>query len=214
MPASDPVDFARLADWIDGRLPDEEARTVEREVARAGPETQAQVAWLRAFAEARNHVTLDSPPPEVRRRLLAVFEKRTETQAREDQRPSALRRLVASLTFDSGLETATAGVRGPAMRGSRRQLVYTTDVADIVLDVLTSNARVETVDVGGQVLPHDDEEPGSFHVRLLDGASEVVVAATDEIGEFSFGAVPSGTYEILFGTDRVEILMSPVYLRL
>jgi len=211
MPAPDPVDFARLADWIDGRLPDEEARTVEKEVAQAGPETQAQVAWLRAFAEARDHVTFDSPPPEVRRRLLAVFEERTETQAREDQRPSALRRLVASLTFDSGLQPAMAGVRGAATRGSRRQLVYTTDIADVVLNI-SPRERGQNINVEGQILPSNGLEPGSFDVRLLRGAAEIRAASTDDFGEFSFRDLHPDAYELLLSAEGVEIIASPVDL--
>lgn len=209
MPAPDPVDFARLADWIDGRLSDEEARTIEKEVAQAGPETQAQAAWLRAFAEARDHVTLDSPPPEVRRRLLAVFEKQTEAQ--ENRRPSALRRLVASLTFDSGLPSAMAGVRGAATRGSRRQLVYTTDIADVVLNI-SPRDRGDNLEVEGQILPNEALEPDSFDVRLLRGAAEIRAASTDDFGEFSFRDLHPGAYELLLSAEGVEIIASPVDL--
>ncbi|MDQ3302141.1 MAG: carboxypeptidase-like regulatory domain-containing protein [Actinomycetota bacterium] len=209
MPAPDPVDFARLADWIDGRLSDEEARTIEKEVAQAGPETQAQAAWLRAFAEARDHVTLDSPPPEFRRRLLAVFEKQTEGQ--ENRRPSALRRLVASLTFDSGLPSAMAGVRGAATRGSRRQLVYTTDIADVVLNI-SPRDRGDNLEVEGQILPNEALEPDSFDVRLLRGAAEIRAASTDDFGEFSFRDLHPGAYELLLSAEGVEIIASPVDL--
>ncbi len=210
MPAPDPVDFARLADWIDGRLLDEEARTVEKEVDQAGPETQAQAAWLRAFAEARDHVTLDSPPPEVRRRLLAVFEERAD-EAQEDHRPSALRRLMASLTFDSGLSTAMAGVRGAAVRGARRQLVYSTDIADVVLNI-TLRDRGDNLNVEGQILPNDGLEFDSFGIRLMRAAAEVRAASTDDLGEFSFRDLPPGAYELLLSAEGVEIIASPVDL--
>ena len=46
------VDFARLVEWVDGRLPEDEARTVEEALVGADSATLADVAWLRRFREA------------------------------------------------------------------------------------------------------------------------------------------------------------------
>ena len=52
MPGSKKIDFSRLADWMEGRLSEEEARTVEEQLAVADSATLADVAWLCKFAMA------------------------------------------------------------------------------------------------------------------------------------------------------------------
>jgi hypothetical protein len=40
MPNSEDVEFARLLDWVEGRLSEQEARAVEKQVAAAGSATR------------------------------------------------------------------------------------------------------------------------------------------------------------------------------
>ena len=47
----------------------------------------------------------------------------------------------------------------------------------------------------------------------MQGASEVATTATNDLGEFTFEAVPPGVYEVLAGSDRVEIQLPEVELR-
>ena len=68
------VEFGRLVDWVEGRLPEDEARAVEEQVARADSRTLADVAWLRKFVKATDNAVLESPPREVRDALIARFE--------------------------------------------------------------------------------------------------------------------------------------------
>lgn len=201
------IEFERLADWVEGRLPEEEARAVEKRVAEAGEPVRAEVEWLRAFARMSEDTVLASPPPEVHEDLLRRF----EGYAREKRRPGILERLVATLSFDGGLQPAF-GVRSARAQESQRQLVYSTDAADIALNV---SPRGGLLDLDGQVFPTGEDETVPFSVQLLDDrGAEVGVTATDELGEFAFEAVAPGTYQILLGNGRVEILILPVDLRL
>jgi hypothetical protein len=200
------ISFERLADWVEGRLSAEEARAVEEQVAVADEATCAEVEWLRAFARVNEEVVLDAPPQAVRDELIRRFDAYTEAR----RTPSLLQRLVATLSFDSGLQPAF-GVRSAAGQGKQRQLVYTTDAADIALNVRPRH-RNGHVDVDGQVFPADDADPASFSVQLLSGADEVGLSTTDELGEFAFESVPSGAYQILVSGERVEILISSVEL--
>ncbi|MDQ3566317.1 MAG: hypothetical protein M3436_20320, partial [Pseudomonadota bacterium] len=93
----------------------------------------------------------------------------------------------------------------------QKQLVYTTDAADIALNFRPRH-RNGHLDIDGQVFPADDEDPASFSVQLLSGTDEVGLSTTDELGEFAFVAVPSGAYQILVSGERVEILISSVEL--
>ena len=207
MPKSADEVFARLADWVEGRLSEQEARAVEEQVAAADSATRADAAWLRAFARISEDTVIASLPPGVRDTLIERFEAYAEGKAR----PGFLERLVATLRFDSDLQPAP-GLRAASAVGSPRQLVYSTAAADVAI-IVRPRTRDGLLDVYGQILPMESTESGIFGVQLLEGASEVATTATNELGEFKFEAVPPGVYEVLAGDDRVEICVSQVELR-
>ena len=202
------VEFARLLDWIEGRLPEGEARAVEEQVAASGGATRDEVAWLRAFARISEDTIIASPPSEVREALIDRFEAYAEGK----HRPGFLEHLVATLTFDSFLQPA-AGLRAVGVPESQRQLVYSTDAADVAM-IVRARARDGLVDIYGQILPVDETDTATFGVQLLEGSSEVATTATNDLGEFSFEAVPPGVYEALVGSDRIEIRIPHVALNL
>lgn len=208
MPEREEISFERLADWVEGRLSEEEAKAVEEQVAAAGEATHAEVEWLRAFARASEDTVLDALPPEVREELTRRFDDYAEGR----RPPGLLERLVASLSFDSGLQPAFGGVRSAGSREVQRQLIYATDAAEIALNV-RPRPRDGRLDLDGQVFPADDTAPASFSVQLLSGTDEVGITTTDELGEFGFESVMPDTYQILVSSDRVEILISPIELR-
>ncbi len=207
MPNSEDVEFARLLDWAEGRLSEQEARAVEEQVAAAGSSTRADVAWIRAFARISKDIVIASPPSEVRDTLVDRF----ETYAEGKQQPGFLERLIATLTFDSNLQPAP-GLRSAGISESQRQLVYSTEAADVAISV-RPRARDRLLDVYGQILPADATDSGIFGVQLLQGDSEVATTATNDLGEFTFEAISPGVYEVLAGSDRVEIQLPEVELR-
>jgi hypothetical protein len=137
--------------------------------------------------------------------------ERFEAYAEGKQQPGLLKRLVATLTFDSDLHPAV-GLRAAAISESQRQLVYSTDAADVAI-IVRPRPRDGLLDVYGQILPVDGTDSGVFGVQLLEGSSEVATTATNDLGEFTFEAVPPGVYEMLAGSDRVEIQLPQVELR-
>ena len=187
-------------------MPEKEARAVEEQVAVADAATLADVTWLRRFVKATEGSILESPPPEVRSTLIARFRAHAEGR----RTPGLLERFVATLTFDGGLRPA-AGVRSAGAQGTRRQLMYSADALDVALNFLP-RARDKKFDLDGQVLPRDDVELGSFSVQLLQSESELGITATDDLGAFAFESIPSGVYEIILSTDRVEVSIAPVEL--
>jgi hypothetical protein len=200
------IAFSQLVDWVEGRLPEKEARAVEEQVALADAATLADVAWLRKFVRATEDSVLESPPPEVRSTLIARFMAHAEGR----RTPGLLKRLVATLTFDGGLRPAV-GVRSAGTQGARRQLVYSADDLDVALNFLP-RASDKNFDLDGQVLPRDEVDLGSFSVQLLQSETELGITATDDLGAFAFESIPSGVYEIIFSTDRVEVSIAPVEL--
>ncbi len=199
-------EFARLMDWVEGRLSEQEARAVEERVAAAGGALRADVAWLRAFARISEDTVIASPPSRVRDALVERFDAYAEGK----QHPGLLQRLVATLTFDSTLQPAP-GLRAGRTQEAQRQLVYSTDAADVAM-IVRPRARDGLLDLYGQILPVDSADSGAFGVQLLEGSSEVATTATNVLGEFTFEAVPPGVYEVLAGSDRVEIRIPDVEL--
>ena len=207
MAESQDMEFVRLVDWVEGRLSEGEARAVEERVAAADSTTRADVAWVRAFARISEDTVIASPPSEVRDTLIERFDAYAEGK----QQPGLLERLVATLTFDSRLQPAT-GLRAAGKVESQRQLVYSTDAADVAV-IVRPRPRDELLDLDGQILPVNSTDSGPFGVQLLDGSSEVATTATNDLGEFTFKAVPSGVYEMLASNDRVEIQIPRLELR-
>jgi hypothetical protein len=200
------IAFSQLVEWVEGRLTEKEARAVEEQVAVADDATLADFAWLRKFVSATENSVLESPPPEVRSRLISRFRAHAESR----RTPGLLNRVVATLTFDGGLRPAV-GVRSAGTQGARRQLVYSADDLDVALNFLP-RARDKNFDLDGQILPRDDVELGSFSVQLLQSETELGITATDELGAFAFESIPSGVYEVIISTDRVEVSIAPVEL--
>src|SRR5215210_3599643 len=127
MTKSEDVEFARLLDWVEGRLSEQEARAVEEQVAEADSATRADVAWLRAFARISEDTVIASPPPWVRETLTDRFEAYAEGK----RQPGLLKRLVATLTFDSGMQPALSWrVTAPKLQ---RRFAYSTEAADVVV---------------------------------------------------------------------------------
>jgi hypothetical protein len=200
------VEFGRLVDWVEGRLPEDEARAVEEQVARADSRTLADVAWLRKFVKATDNAVLESPPREVRDALIARF----EAYANGQRTPGLLKRVLASLTFESDLRPAV-GLRTAGAQQARRQLAYSAGAFDVVLN-LRSRVPDENLVLDGQVLPREDQELKPFSVQLLYGGTELGLTATDELGSFALRDIPPGVYDIVLSTDEEEISIAPVDL--
>lgn len=200
------IDFETLADWAEGRLPEDEARAVEERLADADAATRADADWLRAFSRASKDIVIEDPPPGQREELLGIFESYAEGR----RQPGPLRRIAATLTFGGGMQPL-AGVRSAASQEAQGQLVYSTEVADIALNY-RRRPRDGRLDLDGQVFPNDDSEPEAFGVQILSGTDEVATTATDELGEFTFEGIAPGEYQILVSSQEVEILISPVEL--
>ena len=204
---SEEVSEGRIVDWLEGWLPEPEAREVSRRVE-ADEGLRERARWLRAFLAAGERIELSAPPGEVRRELSQRFAAFSEGR----RQPGLLERMVAVLQFDSGFQAASGGVRSPGAREGHRQIVFATDVAEVALSILQRRGG-GTLDLSGQVFPIGEEAPPDFTVQLLDGTREVGITSSDELGEFTIERVPPGTYSMFLTAARVEVLISPLELR-
>lgn len=196
------INFEQLADWMDGRLSEDESAALVKQLEFADEATRANAEWLRTFTKARKVAALASPPPKLRKELMRRF----EAYSSEHQHPGFFQRLVATLTFDSGMQVAAAGLRSAVSLSSQRQIIYTSNVADIVLN-FQPRLHDKNIDIVGQFLPTDPSLNGPFSIQLLQGNTEIKLTAIDEIGEFSFEAVSLGEYTIIAIAEQAEILV-------
>jgi hypothetical protein len=202
MVANPGLTFERLCDWIDGRLSVEEANAIAMLVAQADESVQRDVAWLRAFQRVSAQTVLAAPPAETHAKLLQQFADFTTRK----QSPNLLQRFVASLSFDSLLQPASAGVRSAA-GNAPRQLIFTTELADIVLNIQWPESA-HHAHIFGQILPTQVTlAPELFAVQLLAGIREFGITMADETGEFDFERVVPGTYQLIFSTDDLNIIL-------
>lgn len=144
---------------------------------------------------------LEEPAPWVVERAKRISRQRREAPAR----PSALRRLVATLIFDTRAQPRPLGVR--AVENRVRRLLFQAEGVELDLEVLPS---VDGLRLAGQVTV-GGFEPSRGWLRLT-GASSERKAALDEAGEFRMDTLLPGSYrlEVQLPDRVVEIPTLPV----
>jgi hypothetical protein len=208
MNESNNTPFSELLDWLEGRLPPDEARAVADRLKVTDAATQADLDWLRLFLEARRFLKLSSPPPDLRESLKQRFAAYTEAR----QPPGLFQRFLAALSFDSRAQPVTAGLRSAADEGQQRQLIFATETAEIALTIHPSLPD-KKFHIAGQVFPLADSPGTSFSIQLLRDASEVALTATDELGEFAFADILAGEYDIVASTGQYEVVIPSIRLQ-
>lgn len=149
---------------------------------------------------AATRVRFSDMPAPLRRRLVDHFDAWSV-----DRRPARLRdRIKALLDVDTGLTPALAGLRG-AGTDTGRQLLFTSDVADIAINV--RDANVPAV-LDGQVLPAEGDD--AVYVELLLDGEVVAEVAADDTGSFLVEGVPAGAYTLVVSVGDREIEVGPV----
>ncbi len=197
-----PPEFAQLVDWLEGKLNEQEAAMIAAWLSNADAETQATVEWLRHFLQVSENVVLETPP----RRVREVLQQRFAAYAQE-KRPNLWQRLIATLSFDSWTQTAVSTTRAVDIQTAPRQLVYTTDQADIILHMIHTPEK-STYQLHGQLLPHSDQLPPTYAVQILQNEQEIALTATDQLGEFTFTSITPGIYKLIFSGQEAEIVIS------
>ena len=200
-------EFAELLDWLEGRLPEEQARALSEQLAVAVGETQADLEWLRSFLQLSREVRLASPPPRVR----GVLRDRFKAYSQEREPPNLIQRLQARLTFDSSAGFGTAGLRAAPSEGQQKQLVYKTEIAEIALNI-QPRAENQGINLIGQIFPTGDIPPDAFVIQLIQNSNDLELTTTDDLGEFFFEGLPVDTYEIVILADKFEVVIPSIHL--
>lgn len=190
--------FANLLDWVEGRLSGEDAAIIQEQLHNADQASLATLAWIRSFQKASDALMLESPPPALRASLIERF-------ATTRRQPGLLRRISALLSFDSAQQPALSGARGVS-DGQRRQLVFSTDQADIAVNILT-RAADQQLELSGQIFRKDDSLDDALQIRLLLDATVLATTTADQLGEFAFPAMPPASYMMTVSDPTTELVI-------
>ncbi len=201
MSESERLNVAILADWVEGRLDATKAAQIAGAVAASDTHVQETVAWLRRFVAATRSLPLYQPPPMVAQKLRQHFTRWTKARAVLSQVSIAY---AARPLFDSRLDLAPLGLRLADDSDTTLHLAFTTDVADLVLDVHAVGA--ETVRIDGQVLPVEPVEACIFEASVHGCGLTVRTVDGDELGRFSLSEVPHQTSELRVSNGEITIV--------
>jgi hypothetical protein len=202
------LDITQLLDWLEGRLTEDEAKTIS-DAVQADESVQAKVTWLQNFLNLSRSTVLIEPPADLLRDATTHFRALAE-----GTRPANwLQRFVATLTSDSWQRLSLVSVRRTGFDVMPRQLVYQTDAADLVLNIRAGGDE-SVFDLFGQVFPKGESDPASFTVQLTQRGQEVESALTytDVVGKFTCPGLAADSYTIIIRGDQVEITVADVDL--
>ncbi|HYP43749.1 MAG TPA: hypothetical protein VEQ66_00940 [Propionibacteriaceae bacterium] len=183
--------FPQLVDWVEGRLDQTTADGVSQAVVSGDPQTVAAVDWLREFLDLAQELPLHEPPPIINQNLRRYYARWSRARATLDHPRLELK---ASLLFDSRLDLAPVGVRGPSDSEGLVHLAYTTDRADLVLDVSRVGGHVVRLD--GQVLLNDNAQAPIFEAVVTGPSGTKRTIDGDALGRFSLVDVPEDATEL------------------
>jgi anti-sigma factor RsiW len=191
---------------LENKLSPEEAAVLEQLIA-ANPGLQEQVAWLQEFLQISRTTVLATPPATVRQAAHAAF----AAYANQTRPPSLLRTLIASLAADNWQRPALASARNISLLSEPRQLIYSSDLADVALNAHMQIGS-QQVNLDGQIFPLDDSDPADFIAQLLQNGLERGLAFADALGKFSLTGLTPGHYDLLISRAGVEIEVGPLEL--
>lgn len=173
------ISFTALADIADKRSTEEEQNAAMSHVS-ACSKCSSELQRLGQVLELMRTDTAVDAPRDVLAFAINIF------QQREEKRESLLRRVVAALSFDSGLNsTPVFGVRSG--QSAARQLLYSAEETDIDLRVSSEKDRWI---VAGQLLGADCTG-GQVE---LEGEGQLATATLNDLCEFTLPPLLSGTY--------------------
>ena len=199
-----PIPYERLIAHASGETTGAEADSVAAHVATcpACAATVARFSVARAAAGADAWVPVPAAAMERAKGLFARFGPRPAAAPDAASPLAALRRLVASVTFDGAGGVGLAGARGT---GDAFTLAYSSEVAEVDLQVepIAGQGTGGEWRIMGQITPRDEPDADGVRVGLAaPGGEPEAWVASDAHGYFALRTAP-GRYDILIALPSV-----------
>ena len=119
-----------------------------------------------------------------------------------------LRRIVASLVFDTFSEPLLAGTRGPSL--PPRQLLFRAGDVDVDVKIEATEGQ-DRISLVGQVLSTTPKFLDNTPVKLESHGTVRYRTTTNFVGEFSFDEVPKDTYHLSVELPEGQITLFCVH---
>lgn len=194
MNTSSHISLGTLADVIENRATPATLQAVRTHVATCSECGETLQRLERLIIMMRSDAAADAP-----RDLLMSAIKLFPPGA-----PRPLRRIVATLIFDSRKAMPVFGMR--SVRSSSRQLLYSAQQTDLDLRITIQN---DECIVAGQVI-REGYVGGLVEISGPTGSAE---ASLNELCEFTLPALPTGNYSLKVRMSDVEIEIPELELK-
>ncbi|MCI0490382.1 MAG: zf-HC2 domain-containing protein [Blastocatellia bacterium] len=201
--------FERLIDYLDGLLDAASSEVMAAHLDSGCSECVTGRDWYEMVISIAASDDTVEPPPWVLKRAIRIFENARP----QESAPARIRRLVASLIFDSLARPSMAGAR--LMEPDDHQLLYR--AGDYHIDLQLAQARKcihsadASFDLTGQILKESEyafESVAGLRLALIRDDETVHSTITNEIGGFSFPAVEGGFYEMRIEAGEITITIA------
>ncbi|NNE09520.1 MAG: hypothetical protein HKN20_13245 [Gemmatimonadetes bacterium] len=194
-----PVGWEEWADYFDGRLEDEDRVEELREILKSGSEAAPHGEEVGNLIEVLRSMRLHEMPHDLRDRLIAHVRAEVESGSKD---ADAVERFLATLSFDSGRETA--GSQRSGVMEEARTLLFEAGPYEVSIRLGSDgNGRWN---VSGRVFD-DNEASHSGGMATLQDESAGWTAPLDDHDEFVFESIPDGRYTltIAIASHRIEV---------
>lgn len=197
------VNAEKLMEYMDGQLTDDARAMVDSHVShcpvceQAKQELHQFVIWLQSDSS-------NEPPAETLQWGVSLFQPMLQPA----ESGGKIRKIVASLVFDTFEEPALAGVR--RVGAPPRQLLFRAgDVdVDVKIESMETNDRISLV---GQVLSNSEKFFDNTPVKLESHGLVRYKTITNFVGEFAFDEVPKDTYHLSVDLPEGQITLFCVH---
>jgi hypothetical protein len=187
------IDYETLLDYLEGRSSKEGKGRVEMHLAQPCALCDRRIALLRKVLVSVAGDRALAPPESVLQQAFGI------PQHEPIHRPGLLTRLIATLSFDSDLQSSPVLTRGSARE---RQVLFNTGQVDIDFKIKEEHGDYDLL---GQVMGKE----AAFGFASLQNAAQVYAATElDAHGQFAFRAVRPGKYDLVFEFEDQEIAVN------
>jgi hypothetical protein len=191
-----------LVDYMDGRVSDEGKLAVENHLSKCNDCVELKGELQLLVLRLQQDVTFE-PPAELVQWGISLFQPLLQPAT-----GGKLRKLIASLVFDTFDQPLLAGVR--RVGAPPRQLLFRAgDVdVDVKIESMEANDRITLV---GQVLSTTAKFFDNTPVKLESHGIVRYRTMTNLVGEFSFDEVPKDTYHLSVDLPEGQITLFCVH---
>ena len=198
------VNAEKLMEYRDGQLTEESKAMIDSHLSHCA-DCSKMNQELQEFMISIESDSLFEPPADTLRWGMNLFQPMLQPKESVGAR---VRKIVASLVFDTYDEPAPAGVR--RVGAPPRQLLFRAgDVdVDVKIESMETNDRISLV---GQVLSNNEKFFDNTPVKLESHGMVRYKTMTNFVGEFVFDEVPKDTYHLSVDLPEGQITLFCVH---